>query len=132
MLPSLSNGIINSPSISPLENIFFICLLISLGTKTLVILVKSFILFLKNAISAFCSKKSEVINDFKGKNKSILDKIISFSFTKIFGFWSFTAKFNSFRLRCILVLLNSSFAYLETSFALPLIKSSNLSVFMPK
>ena len=74
MLPSELNGIINSPWISPLANIFFICLLIILGTKIFVIFVKSLISFLKNAICALSNKKSEVIKDFKAKNKSILIK----------------------------------------------------------
>ena len=86
MVPSELKGIVNSPSISPLENIFFSLLLISIGTKTLVIFVKSLILFLKKAISAFCNKKSDVIKDFSGKNKSIFDKIISLFLIIILGF----------------------------------------------
>ena len=60
MLPSDSNGIMNSPSKLPLENILLSLLLIILGRKILVIFVKSFISFLINATSALFNKKSEV------------------------------------------------------------------------
>ena len=103
MFPSGLKGIINSPSKFPLSNIFFICLLIILGINNALIFVKSLISFWTNAISALSNKKSEVINDLNGKNKFSFDKIISFFFIKIFGFFNLTARFNSLRLRCIFV-----------------------------
>ena len=86
MLPSGSNGMKNFPPKLPFGNILFTCLLIILGRKILVIFAKSFISFLAKATSALFNKKSEVKNDLNDKNKSSLDKIISFFLTKIFGF----------------------------------------------
>ena len=45
--------------------------------------------FLKKATSTLCSKKSEVMKDFSGKNKFIFDKFISLPIIKIFGVFNF-------------------------------------------
>ena len=132
ILPSGSNGITNSPSRFPLTNIFLSRLLINLGRKMLVIFVKSFISFLTKATSALFNKKSELKKDLSDKNKSNFDRLIALFLIKIFGFCSFTERFNSFILRCIFVFWNSNLTFRLTALALVLIKSSNLSVFIPK
>ena len=132
MLPSESNGIINSPSIFPLANTLSICLLTILGTKILVIFVKSLISFLEKATSALFNKKFEPKKDFIDKNKFNLDKLIMLFLIKTFGFFNFTTRFKSVGLRCIFVLLNSNFTFRFTSLALFLIIVSNLSVSIPK
>jgi len=69
MLPSVSNGIINSPLIFPLAKILLSFLLTNFGRKILVIFVRSFISFFIKAISDFVNIKSELKNDFSDKNK---------------------------------------------------------------
>ena len=59
-------------------NTLLSCLLIYFGRKILVIFVKSFISFSIKATSALFNKKSEVKNDLKGRNKSILENKRSF------------------------------------------------------
>ena len=57
----------------------------------------------RTVYAARFNKKPDVKKDFKGKNKSSFDKIISLSLTKIFGFCNLTTRFNSIGFKCILV-----------------------------
>jgi hypothetical protein len=50
--------------------------------------------FLTKAISAFFNKKSDVKNDFNGKNRFSFDKITSLFLIKIFGLCNLTSRFN--------------------------------------
>ena len=92
------------------------CLFIIFGIKIFVILVKSLMSLPTNAISALFSKKSELTNDFRDKNKFNFDKLIWLSLIITFGFCNFTTMFNSVELRYIFVFLNSNFTYWFTSF----------------
>ena len=80
----------------------------------------------------FFNKKSELKNDFNGKNKFSFDNLISFSLTKTLGCCNLTTRSNSLKLTCIFVSWKSNFTCLFTSLALFLINESNLSVFIPK